>query len=123
MNILSESWDDSKMPLDQAQAHPTNLNAAIMAGSPPKKDGEYNGRFENLLRYHEQWNGSPAEIRGSFVNAWDSEIGVGIWDYDSDIYTALSRDWDYDIDFDIPGNLPPFTPKVTFLRRVVWLSR
>lgn len=122
-NVLSSSWDDTKKAGTLPIAHPTNLNVAIMTGSHPTTEGEYNGGFENLPRFHEQWNGSPAEIRGSFVHAWDSEIALGKWAYGDDRYTALSRDWDYDIALDDPNFLPPFTPKITFLKRVVWICR
>jgi len=122
-NILSDAWDDALMPEDQGHANPTYLNCAIMTGAPPRPDGTYNPRFEYLLRYHEKWTGSPAEIRGSFVHLWDSEIARGTANYENEKYTALSRDWDYDVAFDDPSYMPPFTPKITKLRRVVWLSR
>ncbi len=123
-NVLSSSWDDSKVPGEALHhAHPTDLNVAIMTGTHPTTDGSYNGGFENLPRFHEEWAGSPAEIRGSFVYAWDSEIAKGKWAYGDDRYTALSRDWDYDKDLDDPDNLPPFTPTVSTLKRVLWISR
>ncbi len=123
-NVLSDRWDDSKLPGERPpDANPTYINAAIMTGAHPTEDGAYNGGFENLPRFHERWNGSPANILGSFVHGWHSEIAMGKWAYGDDRYTALSRDWDYDRDFDDPGFLPPFTPKVTYIKRVVWVSR
>jgi len=122
-NVLSESWDDTKTAGELPTAHPTNTNAAIMTGAHPTTEGQYNGGFENLPRFHERWNGSPAEIRGSFVYGWDSETAQGDWAYGDDRYTALSRDWDYDTALDDPDFLPPFTPKITYIKRVVWISR
>lgn len=122
-NILSDAWDDSLMPEDQGHSNPTYLNCAIMTGAPPTPEGDYNPRFEYLLRYHEKWTGSPAEIRGSFVHLWESEIARGTANYENEKFTALSRDWDYDSAFEDPSYMPPFTPKITKLRRVVWLSR
>ena len=122
-NVLSSSWDDTKVAGELPNAHPTNINAAIMTGSKPTEDGNYSGGFENLPRFHERWNGSPAEIRGSFIHGWASEIAQGSWEYGSDKYTALSRDWDYDVAFDDPAFLPPFTPKITFIKRIVWATR
>lgn len=122
-NVLSSSWDDTKVAGELPTAHPTNINAAIMTGSNPTEDGNYSGGFENLPRFHEKWNGSPAEIRGSFIHAWTSEIAKGTWAYGDDRYTALSRDWDYDVAFDDPDFLPPFSPKITFIKRIVWATR
>lgn len=122
-NIMSDAWNDALMPADQGHANPTYLNCAIMTGAPPQPDGSYNPRFEYLLRYHEKWTGSPAEIRGSFVHVWDSQIACGTANYENLKYTALSRDWDYDLAFEDPSYMPPFTPKITYLKRVVWVSR
>ncbi len=123
INILSSKWDDTKTPGNLPHAQPTRLNVCIMTGGTPTTDGNYCGGFENLPRFHELWTGSPAEIRGSFIYSWESQIAKGPWVYGGDKYQALSRDWDYWSALDDPSFLPPFTPQITFCQRVMWLSR
>jgi len=122
-NVLSNAWDDTKTPGNLPHANPTTINCAILTGGPMSTIGDYNGGFENLPRFHEKWDGSPATINGSFVCVWDSEIAKGKWEYGGDRYVALSRDWNYDTLFDDPTKLPPFTPAVYYTRQVAWLSR
>jgi len=123
MNVLSSKWDDTKSAGTLPHAQPTKLNVCIMTGGTPSTDGSYSGGFENLPRFHELWTGSPAEIRGSFIYAWDSQIAKGPWAYGGDRYQALSRDWDYWTALDDPNFMPPFTPMISFCKRVMWLSR
>jgi hypothetical protein len=123
MNVLSSKWDDTKSAGDLPHAQPTKLNVCVMTGGTPTMEGGYNGGFENLPRFHELWTGSPAEIRGSFIYTWESQIAKAPWAYGGDRYQALSRDWDYWKALDDPNFLPPFSPKVTYCKRVMWLSR
>jgi len=122
-NILSNNWDDSKVPGSLPNASETTVNCAFITGSCETTPGTYNGGFENLPRFHERWTGVPCHIRGSFVNIWDSELGTGQWVYGGDNYTAPGRDWNYDTDFSDINKLPPFTPSVVGTTRVVWVMR
>ncbi len=123
-NVLSNAWDDAaKGPGSLPKATPTTINAAFITGSYVTQPGRYNGGFENLPRFHENWSGIPARIRGSFVNIWDSEVATGQWVYGGDHYTAPNRDWNYDTDFNDISKLPPFTPSVVGTTRVVWVIR
>ena len=122
-NVLSNAWDDTKTPGKLPHANPTTINCAILTGGPMSTIGSYNGGFENLPRFHEKWDGSPANINGSFICIWDSDVAKGKWAYGGDRYIALSRDWNYDTMFDDPNNLPPFTPAVYYTRQVAWISR
>ena len=77
VSLLSNAWDDSKRaggPLPAASN--TSYNLAIVTGkvSTPDGGGNYSGGFENLPRFHENWTGKTASIRGSFINIFDSEI-------------------------------------------------
>jgi len=123
IDILSNSWDDTKSPGKLPHANPTIINAAIMTGACPTTAGSYNGGFENLPRFHEKWDGSPATITGSFFYVWDSKYAEGKWAYGGDRYIALSRDWNYDTMFDDPTKMPPFTPSVYYTRQVAWITR
>ena len=119
LNILSNAWDNSKGPGSLPSAGETTINAAFITGNQDTEWGTYNGGLENLPRFHESWNGVPCNIRGSFVNIYVSEIGEGEWYYGGDNYTAPIRNWDYDLDFNNFNNLPPYTPYVVVITRVV----
>jgi len=122
-NILSTKWNNTKTPGSLPKAGETTVNAAFISGSYETTPGTYNGGFENLPRFHENWDGVSCHIRGSFVNIWDSDVGTGTWVYGDDNYTAPGRDWNYDMDFNDFSKLPPFTPSVVGTTRVVWVSR
>jgi hypothetical protein len=122
-NILSNAWDDTKTPGSLPHAKPTTINCAFVTGLKESTLGQFSGGFENLPRFHEKWDGSPAEMRGSYVAIWDSETAQGNYAYGGDRFTGLSRDWNYDTMFNDPDNLPPFTPMIYFTRKVAWVSR
>ncbi|MEM7261553.1 MAG: hypothetical protein AAF488_06140 [Planctomycetota bacterium] len=122
VNLLSNAWDDSKSSGSLPAASDTWYNTAIVTGSVPTPDGggNYSGGFENLPRFHENWSGRTASIRGSFIKIYDSEIATSPWSYGGQVYTAPARDWLYDPDLNGLGNLPPFTPNAVYFRRVTW---
>jgi hypothetical protein len=122
-NILSGAWNDSKTPGTLPTANNTTVNAAFISGAYGTTLGDYNGGFENLPRFHEKWDGKTCKIRGSFVNIYGSDQATGQWVYGGDNYTAPTRDWNYDTDFNDFNKLPPFTPSVVGTTRVVWISR
>jgi hypothetical protein len=121
VNLLSNSWNNSKGPssgLPNASA--TTYNFAMITGNQNTSGGNYNGGFENLPRFHENWTGVACKIRGAFVNLWRSRIADGAWVYGGNKYTAPNRDWDYDTDFNDPAKLPPFTPLAVSIIRTVY---
>ncbi len=122
VNLLSNSWDDSKTSGSLPAASETWYNMAIVTGNVPTPDGggTYSGGFENLPRFHENWSGRTCSIRGSFIKIYDSEIAVSPWSYGGQVYTAPGRDWLYDPDLQDLANLPPFTPNAVYFRRVTW---
>jgi len=122
-NVLSRGWDDTKGPGELPPAEPTAIAAAIITGSYETESGQYNGGFENLVRFHEDWSGVESLIRGSFVNIYDSQLAKGRWQYGGDVYTAPRRNWDFDPDFNNVDSLPPFTPMVNHVRAVAWYDR
>ena len=121
-NMLSSNWDDSKGPGDLPDAARTAVAAAIITGSYQTTEGSYNGGFENLVRFHEDWSGVEAIIRGSFVNIYESQIATANWRYGGDVYTAPIRNWDYDPSFSDVDSLPPFTPMVNYVKAVAWFD-
>ncbi len=110
VNLLSNSWTNTKTPGSLPYASDTKYNMAIVTGNTPTTTNGYNGGLENLPRFHENWSGKTASIVGSFINLWESKLCTGKWIYGSDRYTAPNRDWSYDTDFNNLANLPPFPP-------------
>ncbi len=119
VSLLSNSWDDTKGAGDLPAASNTTYNVAMITGNHATVGSAYNGGLENLPRFHENWSGRTASIRGSFVNTWESEYATGKWKYGSDRYTAPRRDWHYETSFNDVANLPPFTPVAVAARDVV----
>jgi len=119
VNLLSNAWDDSKGTSGLPRASETTFNLAFISGNHDTEIGAYNGGFENLPRFHEDWSGVSCNIAGSFVNAWTSQFADGEWVYGGNRYTAPRRNWAYDPFFNDADNLPPFTPLVVIGERVV----
>lgn len=122
VNLLSNAWNDTKGPGDAAPgAAETHYNVAMVTGIVPTPDGggTYSGGFEILPRFHENWRGVPAVIRGAFVNIFESEIGTSSWG-SSRVYSPPIRDWRFDPDLLKQGNMPPFSPNAVYFRRVLW---
>lgn len=121
VNLLSNSWDNTKSAGSLPFASDTTYNLAIVTGNTVTGDSGYSGGLENLPRFHEDWSGKDATINGSFVNLWESKRATGAWKYGADRYTAPIRDWSYDTDFNNLANLPPFTPMgVTTAEVAMW---
>lgn len=122
VSVLSSNWDDSKTSGTLPFASPTQVMASIITGSYATSEGNYNGGFENMIRFHENWTGVNCTILGSFVNVFDSEIATGRWVYGSDHYLAPDREFDFDSDYRQVSNLPPFTPIVARVRNIAWFE-
>ncbi len=54
---------------------------------------------------------------GSFVSLNIPQHGDGVWVYGNPQYYPPNRDWHYDVDFDDAANLPPMTPRFTYIRQ------
>jgi hypothetical protein len=119
INLLSKSWDFTKTAGQVKVAGDTTYNMAIITGNTNTTTGAYNGGFENLPRFHENWSGKNCTITGSFVNTWLSALAKAPWVYGGAYYSAPNRIWSYDLMFD-QGKLPPFTPMVITTRTVAW---
>jgi len=121
VNLLSNSWNDSKTPGSLPAASDTTFNLAFITGNYETVGSTYNGGLENLPRFHESWSNKNCFLKGSFVNTWYSQYGTGQWVYGSDRYKAPKRKWSYDEDFTNVANLPPFTPMAVSAHDVaVW---
>jgi len=121
VNILSVNWNDATSGggLAGRTAASTTVNTAYIAGINTTTSGNYNGGLENYPRFHENWTGKNLNLRGSFVELWNSAIGVGAWEYGGTQYTAPNRNWNYDTDFQ-SGSMPPFTPWAVEIAAGAW---
>lgn len=119
VNLLSNAWTGNKAPGQLPAATQTTYNCAMVTGNYATNTSNYNGGLENLPRFHENWNGVPCNIRGSFVNMYESQYATGNWVYGGDRYTAPVRNWSYDAAFNNVANLPPFTPMAVSVVDVV----
>jgi len=104
VNLLSNAWDGSKNPSSGLPtASSTTYNVAMIAGNQetiPTMDGsQYGGGAENLVRFHEDWNGHTCTINGVFVNLFPSQIARGAWRIGGNFYLPPNRAWAYDPDF------------------------
>jgi Tfp pilus assembly protein PilX len=124
VNLLSNGWesgttwsgDGKKDKGELPKATATTFNTAMITGANSTVGSQYSGGFENLPRFHENWDSVNCKIRGSFVNIYKSQIAKGAWVYGGDHYTAPIRDWDYDPSFNDLSKLPPYTPMAGNLR-------
>jgi hypothetical protein len=122
VHLLSNDWDGLKTSSSSLPvAAETTYNLAFITGNLETQGSSYNGGFENLPRFHENWSGKTCAITGSFVNAWRSAFATGAWVYGGKHYTAPNRAYVYDSAFNSVENLPPFTPMaVTAADVVTW---
>jgi len=104
----------------------TIVNAALLGGvdnTPSGFASNYNGGIENYPRFHEDWSGVWFRYRGSFVSLGEPEHVDGPWcgtGGSCNIYDPPNRDWDFDTEFNDTANLPPLTPRFTFLEQRVF---
>ncbi len=103
----------------------TIMNTAFLGGvdtTPGGFAGNYNGGLENYPRFHETWTGTLT-YRGSFVSLGEPEHVNGAWcgtGSSCNIYDPPTRDWNFDSAFNDIANLPPLTPRFTFLEQRVF---
>ena len=124
ITFLSTVWDDADHQAAtqiRPTAADTEIYAAIMAGhSGTPCDHEvagcgatspYGGGLENFPRFLEDWNPEILLFRGSLVSLTFSQQSTGLWG-NGPYYRPPVRDWEFDMRFDQPENMPPGTPVV-----------
>ncbi|MBP9733389.1 MAG: hypothetical protein KBD07_03320 [Candidatus Omnitrophica bacterium] len=121
MNILSTNWSDSNSTssLSSRTAANTTVNAAVIAGNTETTTGHYNGGFENIHRFLENWSGKTVTFSGSVAVLYNSQIATGAWGQ-SNVYNAPNRNWGYDTALSgVSANVPGF-PSVINLTKGAW---
>lgn len=125
LTILSNNWDDGNSDDNENStsgeyADDTTIQAAILAGhtaTPSYGSGNPGGQFENFPRFLENWGSAEAEILGSFISLWTSQIADSEWEC-CNYYGPPTRDWRFDTRFEDPENFPPGTPVVGQILRI-----
>lgn len=120
ITFLSSSWNDVMGDSSKAKrvAVATTVNASYLTGNVNTTPANYNGGFENLPRFLENWSGKNFTWKGSAVNLWNSKQAIGLWG--GTYYTPPNRVWAYDVDLDDPNKLPPETPAIRVFQRTGW---
>lgn len=120
LTILSNAWDDANgNTYSKRIASATEVNAVCMQGIVPSANSNYSGGVENYFRFLEQWSGKEFKFSGSIINMWKSRKALGVWKYDSPVYTAPNRTWSWDTS--LGGiNGPPGASRVVELTRTAW---
>lgn len=124
LTFLSGNFDDNKTNPSfgwtqyDRPATTTTVNVSYLAGNVETTSTDYNGGFENLPHFLEDWGGVTMNWKGSAVCLWNSRQATGAWNLT--YYTPPDRNWMYDTDLDDPANLPPETPMVRVFIRTGW---
>jgi hypothetical protein len=119
ITLLSNSWNDANQQGPALRnASNTQYYFAILAGHSETAcdwmlcgTNAYGGGVENYPRFLESWSGRTALYRGSLVSLHISAKALAAWSYGA-YYQAPNRDWQFDVRFRDPANLPPGTPVV-----------
>jgi hypothetical protein len=124
LTFLSSDFDDNKTNPSfgwtqyDRPATTTTVNVSYLAGNVETTSTDYNGGFENLPHFLEDWAGVTMNWKGSAICLWNSQQATGAWNLT--YYTPPDRNWLYDTDLDDPANLPPETPMVRVFIRTGW---
>jgi hypothetical protein len=139
VTFLSNEWTDAGHAAFTYTANATEMwvYAAIAAGhsatpcdwqnagcnpalfTPPAltANGSYGGGLENFPRFLENWGGSATgrvmHYRGSLVSLFESDqakLHRWNWRSPANYYNPPQRDWQFELRFRDPANLPPGTP-------------
>ena len=69
------------------------------------------GGTHNFLRMLERWTSRTFHYKGSLVSLYYSEYATGIFKYPYSVYSAPTRDFEFDTEFLDVSKLPPGTPR------------
>lgn len=100
----------------------TSYNLALITGDLEPTGTNYGGGVENLPRLLEDWGGQEMEFLGSLACLWKSEQATSDYQYvgNPGYYSAPTRNWGYDADFEDPANHPPESPMARGFQRIGW---
>jgi hypothetical protein len=124
----TNDWNDMNYENARAgafrDAGETTLRAAVLGGTDTTGGEEgvgglrrrnYNGGLENYPRFHEDWDRQDFTYAGSFVSLDLPQFKDGDWG--GNYYRPPNRIWQYEEAFNDASNLPPLSPRATFLQQ------
>jgi len=128
ITILSPIWSDatsSTKTTGGPGATSTTVNAGMLVGivqTVPTISGNYSGGVENFLRTLENWNGQILTYNGSITVLFYSQYATNYWQQTGNYYTAPTRHWAFDLNYQNAAKLPPLTPQSKAMVRGSWTA-
>jgi Tfp pilus assembly protein PilX len=134
INFLSNRWAGNDCSTNAPTADPDNnagtldtgitVNAALFGGHSATvgSPGTYGGGVHNYMRFHENWDGTVANFKGSLIGLWASNQANGNWCINGNCYTPPDRNFGWDTNFGDPDFWPPFIPSIFSVERVGFLE-
>lgn len=117
INLLSNSWDNSKTAASGLPAATaTTYNVSLISGDVASNSTTFSGGPHNLPRRHEDWAGVTETLNGSIVCPFRSKYATNPFHVGSNYYLPPNRVWSYDESNNTDTNLPPFTPTTVEVR-------
>jgi len=126
---LSNNWNDAYSwsgNKNDRQATDTQVNASYITGNTETgaTGHTFNGGFNNLARFLEDWSSDEFKWRGSAANLWYSRKANKPWQNPGGgYYSPPDRNWAFDIDLLDISKLPPGTPMVNIVQRKNWSQK
>jgi hypothetical protein len=122
ITILSGNWADASatLGLSSRAAADVTVNAALLGGIVPTRNGYYSGGLENFPRMLEDWTGRTLTLNGSFVALFESGKATAPWGASETIYKPPTRKWSFDPRLNTLAGLPPSTPELQTAFRRSW---
>ncbi|HTR40537.1 MAG TPA: hypothetical protein VMH87_02815 [Pseudomonadales bacterium] len=136
ITVLSDNWSDANSSSSHAStdtsggptATTTEINAACLEGIVQSTNNAasnahgYSGGVENFLRLLENWSSANLWYNGSIVVMFPSQFATNCWQQTGNYYTAPTRKWAFDTNFNNYLNLPPLTPTSQGVLRATWVA-
>jgi hypothetical protein len=99
------------------------ISPCTIPSSPPPTGGSYpnyGGGLENFPRFLENWSGVQMHYRGSLVSLFEANYADRYrWAWRS-YYDAPTRDWEFELRFRDPNQLPPGTPTAGTVNQIAF---
>lgn len=127
VTLLSSNWNDAESFAypDSPGSRPaasTAYRMAVLGGANASflrtngstaHDFGTDGGVHNFLRFLESWSGQTVAYDGSLVEMFHSVQATGVYKCCTVVYSAPTRAYQFDTDFNSITTLPPGTPRFT----------